>query len=202
MRKLLLTLTMVGASLVVPAAQANIVLNGSFDENTPPSGTAPLDWTFIMAASGSDFFVGPGPFYGAFTPPNSANFGAVGSFDDTLQQVLTTVPGETYTITYELAHADSDSENDFSASWNGTVIPGSVLVNASAFDYTLYSFTEVATSTTTTLAFAGREVPSWYDLDNVSVTGTSAVPEPGYLAILPAGLVALLFARKRRAVQA
>jgi hypothetical protein len=72
--------------------------------------------------------------------------------------VLTTVPGASYTLTYELAHADTDGENDFSASWNGAVIPVSVLVNTASFDYTLYTFSGLAaTSTSITPAFAGRE---------------------------------------------
>jgi hypothetical protein len=140
MRKLLLMLTIAGASLVVPT-QANIVQNGDFDANTPAGGTAPLDWTFTPAASGSDFLSVPGRFGAhSLTPPNSANFGAIGVFDDTLSQSLPTVTGATYTLTYELAHADTDSANDFSASWNGAVIPGSALVNTAEFGYTLYTF--------------------------------------------------------------
>jgi hypothetical protein len=176
-------------ALVAPTARANIVLNGDFDANSPGIGTAPADWTLINAASGSDFFVGPGPVYGAFSPPNSANFGAVHSFDDTLEQTLSTIAGQSYSLTYELAHADSDAENDFSASWGGVTIPGSQLVNdITEFNYTEYSFIVTAASSSTVLAFAGREVPSWYELDNVVVT---PVPEPRYYAVLGVVLVGL-----------
>jgi hypothetical protein len=179
--------------LLVRAGQVrgeNLVLNGNFDANTPPGGTAPLDWTFTPAASGSDFFVGPGPVFGAFSPPNSANFGAVGSFDDSISQTLSTTPGVTYTLSYELAHADTDSANDFHASWGGVVIPGSVLVNAAEFNYTLFSFTVAVTSSSTVLQFSGREVPSWYELDNVSVS--SIIPEPASLSLLGIGAAGLI----------
>lgn len=102
-------------------AGANLVANPNFDLNSPPGETAPLDWTFTPAASGSDFFVGAGPGFGAFSPPNSANFGAVGSLDDELSQVLATAPG-TYTISFELAHAGTDGANDFSVTFGGATV--------------------------------------------------------------------------------
>lgn len=181
--------------LGVPALANNIVANGNFDANSPPDGTAPLDWTLTHAAYGSDFFVGAGPVYGAFSPPNSANFGATGDLDDELSQVLATVAGDSYTISFELAHAESDSLNDFSA-WFGTNEIFSI-VNQPAFDYTLESFTAVATSSSTTLAFFGREVPSWYDLDNVDVSGTTTVPEPASLGLFGLALAGVALSRRR-----
>ncbi|HLI86949.1 MAG TPA: PEP-CTERM sorting domain-containing protein [Bryobacteraceae bacterium] len=196
--------------LLVPAAQANIVLNGGFDLDTPSTGVAPLDWTLTPAAVRSEFIVGNDMVWGVLSPPNSANFAASGppgpGNDDVLSQVLATIPGQTYTLDYFLANDDGmtmTEDNDFSVSWGGVTIPGSVLTNATAFNYREFTFTEVATSTTTTLAFAGREVPGFYNLDNVSVNpSTLPVPEPGYLAVLPAALGVLLFARRRRQTQA
>ncbi|HVS40496.1 MAG TPA: PEP-CTERM sorting domain-containing protein [Gemmataceae bacterium] len=185
----------------VVRARADFVQNGNFDANSPPGGTAPLDWTFTPAASGSDFFVGPGPGFGAFSTPNSANFGATGAFDDTLSQILATTPGASYTLTYQLADDDDSGENDFSASWGGVVIPGSVLVNAADFPYTEYSFDLTATSGSTTLSFSGLNVPAWYDLDNVSVTQDSSVaPEPSSFLLLglgAAGLIGYIGLRRR-----
>jgi hypothetical protein len=179
------------------AAGPNIVKNPGFDLNTPPAGTAPLDWTLNNAASGSDFFVGPGPTFGAFSPPNSANFGAVGSEDDILSQILFTVPGDTYTISFELAHDSTNAQNDFNAWWGTTNLLD--LVNASSFGYTMYTFTEVGTpGPFTVLSFHGREVPAWYSLDNVSVT--SNVPEASTWAMMVLGFAGLGFAgfRARR----
>jgi len=180
--------------IAVPAQASNIVLNGNFDANSPAAQTAPVDWTLIPAASGSDFFVGAGPEYGAYSDPNSANFGAVGSLDDTLEQVLPTTPGQGYVLDFFLAHAETDEANDFSVYWNGTQVLS--LVNEADFGYTEYTFNVTATSSFTTLEFVGREVPSWYDLDNVSVT--SAVPEPTSLLLLGSGLAGIGLAAWRR----
>jgi hypothetical protein len=202
MNRGMLAIVAFGLLLVVAGpASADLVVNGNFDANSPPAQTAPAGWTLTPAASGSDFFVGAGPGFGAFSPPNSANFGAVGSLDDTLSQTLATTPGVTYTLTYQLAHDGTAGDgNDFSASFGGVVIPGSVLVDAAGFGYTLFSFTVTASTASTVLSFAGREVPAWYDLDNVSVVG---VPEPSSLALSGLGMVGAGFfaVRKRRAAR-
>jgi hypothetical protein len=173
-------------------ATVNIVANPNFDLNTPPGGTAPLDWTLTPAASGSDFYVGTGPVYGAFSLPNAANFGATGSLDDTLSQVLATVPGRMYTLSFELAHDSSNTENDFSAWFGGTEVFS--LVNADSFPFSLFSFDVVATSSSTALAFDGREVPAWYGLDNVSVT---SIPEARTWTMMLVGFACLCFAGYR-----
>jgi hypothetical protein len=167
-------------------ASTNLVQNPNFDLDSPAQQTAPVDWTLTKAASGSDFFVGPGPGFGAFSSPNSANFGAVGNSDDELSQVLATTPGVLYEVSFELAHAESDAQNDFSATFGGTTYY--FIVNQPEFGYQQVSFFAPATSSLTTLAFFGREVPSWYDLDNVSVTtSTLPVPEPASWAIMMLG---------------
>jgi PEP-CTERM motif len=180
--------------IATPLAQAqNIVLNPAFDLNTPPPGTAPMDWTLNNAASGSDFFVGPMPTFGALSPPNSANFGAVGNLDDVLFQVLTTTAGRSYTLDFWLSHDSTNSSNDFSAWWDGT--PLLSLVNTASFNWTEYTYTVVGTGSDT-LTFSGREVPAWYGVDNVSVTPT--VPEPGTLILMGSGLLGLAGVVRRK----
>jgi len=161
-------------TLLGHVAGSDQLINGNFDANSPSSHTAPLGWTFTPASTGSDFFVAQGPGYDAFSSPNSANFGATGSTDDELSQVLSTVAGQQYTITFELAHDSSNAANDFSVYFGGQQLLS--LVNQSSFGYTLYSYTVTATSASTVLAFYGRENPAFYDLDNVTVQTVGAAP--------------------------
>jgi hypothetical protein len=194
---LMLAMTSTAASAAV-----NLVQNPNFDADSPPSNTAPADWTYTAAASGADIFVGPTPTFGAFSAPNSANFGAVDSSDDELSQALATTPGITYTISFELAHNSTNNLNDFSAWFGGSQLLS--LNNASMFGYTLETFTATATSSSTTLAFFGRENPAWYSLDNVSVTA-GGVPEPSTWAMMLlgfGGLGAMLRSRRRAALAA
>ncbi|HWY66486.1 MAG TPA: PEP-CTERM sorting domain-containing protein [Rhizomicrobium sp.] len=185
-------------ALTAPAS-ANLVTNGDFEADTPANQTAPLGWTLTPASSGSDFFVGPGPGFGAFAGVNSANFGATGNFDDVLSQILATTPGHSYTISFELALASTDSQNDFSVFFGGNQLY--TLTNGSSFGYQLLSFTSTATSASTTLSFNGREVPSWYDLDNVDVEPT-VVPEPFTLSLFGTGLAGAVAMRRRKKAKA
>jgi hypothetical protein len=120
----------------------------------------------------------------------------VGSTDDTISQDITTVAGASYTFTFWLNHIDAGDPNDFNAYWNGTKVLG--LVNTGSFDWTEYSLTETAAGTSTLIAFGGREVPSWYGLDDVSVVQASTVPLPGAVVLLGSGLLPLLGWRRFR----
>jgi hypothetical protein len=112
-----------------------------------------------------------------------------------ISQVLPTVAGATYTLTFWLSHDSTNTANDFNVYWNGVSIFS--LVNAPEFNWTEETFVVVATSSSTTLAFAGRENPAWYGLDNVSVT-PGGVPEPASLFLLGSGLLGIGgLARKR-----
>ena len=82
----------------------------------------------------------------------------------------------------------SNYENDFHAWFGGTEVYS--IVDADEFGYTLLSFTVTATSSSTTLAFDGREVPAWFDLDNVSVT---AIPEATTWTMMLVGFAGLCF---------
>jgi hypothetical protein len=205
-RKLLLLAVSAALLGLSGQASANLVLNPNFDLNSPSPGVAPLDWTLTIAASGSLFFVGEDELFPPtpnISPPNTANYGAVGATDDTISQTLHTVAGDTYTISFYLAHDSTNTKNDFSASFGGVKILS--LVNAAAFGWTFESFTEVATSNSTVLSFSGRENVAFYGLDNVDVEGTSGVPEPSTWAMMLigfAGLGVFGYRARRRAAAA
>jgi hypothetical protein len=68
------------------------------------------------------------------------SLGAIGSarastYEDELSQVLATTAGQTYTLSFELAHAETDDQNDFSVQFGGSTVFS--LVNAAEFGYTL-----------------------------------------------------------------
>lgn len=171
----------------------NIVVNGGFEAGDFSGWTlsgnvasGPVGWTHLSS-------------YGPPYAPHSGNYdlemGPVGS-DGYLSQTLSTIPGALYTVTYWLSNPLADffgtSPSEFSVSWNGTVIPGSVLINSSGFDFTEFTFTGLTTSSTSTnLQFAFRNDPALYFLDDISVVDPPAdrVPEPATIFLLIAALV-------------
>ena len=71
-----------------------------------------------------------------------------------------------------------------------------LLENAAVQDFVHYSLTFVASSGSTLLSFVHGDAPSFFILDNVSVT---RVPEPSTVSLLGFGLAALVLLRRRRA---
>jgi PEP-CTERM motif len=185
-------------------AGGNLVLNGGFS-------TADFtDWT-VSQASGpgviSDITVRIGPAYN----PNGTGYGASfaeftsdGSVPpppfDSISQNLATIAGEKYTLTFYLQN-NGGPTNEFQAYWNGTKIQD--IVNANQFSFTQYQFTEVATSSSTVLEFAGFENPAQFALTDIVVT-QNVVPEPSSLllfGIAAAGITVLVCQQQRNPVE-
>jgi Protein of unknown function (DUF642) len=133
----------------------------------------------VVANSGSDF----------------ASLGPVGS-DGFISQTLSTLPGQLYNISWylEVGNDSASDPNDFSVTWGSTPVFSMTDLPATS-SYAQYSFSEVATSSSTTLKIGFRDDPAYLFLDDVVV---NAVPEPGYFAAAGFGLLAILFARKWR----
>lgn len=120
-----------------------------------------------------------------------------------LSQELSTTIGQHYTFSYWLKNgltpeARFTAPNAFQASWDGALVH--TLTDASRFDYTQFSFTVVASSTSTPLSFSFLNEPDFWGLDDVSVVAEATVtPElPGALQLLPALLPVGIVALKRR----
>jgi hypothetical protein len=103
--------------------------------------------------------------------------------DGFLSQTIVTSPGAFYTIAWYLA-SDGGTPNEFNVTWDGNTIFSQADITVS--DSVPYSFTEVATSASTTLTFGFRSEPSVLALDDTSVTDTA--PEPGSFALLGTAL--------------
>ena len=119
----------------------------------------------------------------------------------TLSQLLSTVIGDSYTVSFWLENLGS-RQNSFAASFGSDVLTS--LRNSGQFGYTLYSYVVTATATATNLSFTFRNDPSYWVLDNVQVTSNtppviSSVPLPASLPLLGAGIAGFAVFGKRRA---
>jgi hypothetical protein len=159
---------------ICDAVAGNIVTNCGFEA----SATVATGWTLSDTV---DTFVDTVPNSGV----QSLAMGTVGA-DGTVSQLLNTVAGNGYNISFYLA-SDGGTPSDFSAMFGATTLVS--LTNTAAGAYTLYSFHEFATSASTLLNFNERNDPGFWELDDVSVVST---PEPGSLGLLSCGLVGLL----------
>jgi MYXO-CTERM domain-containing protein len=166
-----------------PAFAANLLTNGGFETGNF-TGWSQFGSTDATGVSG--FFSPYNPTQGAF----QAYFGPFSSRGGITQSFSTQV-GKTYTFTFDAAAFEGGSL--FDAAIGGV---SKLTVFGGAWDYTSYSFSHVATATTTAVTFTMRHIPLYYMLDNVSVTGS--VPEPHAWAMLIAGFGLVGAAARRR----
>ena len=101
----------------------------------------------------------------AHTGSYAAWFGTMGSIGF-LFQTIPTIPGNQYVLSWWLK-SDGQTPNKFQVFWDGNKIFDQA--NIPVQGYTHYSYTKIATTTSTTIQFGFRDDPSWLYLDDVSV---------------------------------
>ena len=169
---------------ITQSARADIVVNGGFETGSFPPWTTSGNNTPFMNV------VGFNQHSGSF----AASLGPIGP-DGFLTQNLVTTPGRSYVLEYWLANPVGGTPSDFSASWNGTTILGSILSNPGAFGYTEYQFNVTASGFLTDLHFNVAQDPDFFYLDDVSV---NSVPDGGStVALLGFALAGLGILRRK-----
>jgi hypothetical protein len=168
---------------VVPAS-ANLVANGSFETGDFSGWTQGGDTSFTFV---TDAVAGGGPtdgiYHAAFGPTD--NYGGI-------YQNLATTAGATYFLSFDIAYLGGDP-NAFALLWDGIFLIDAL--DVAAFDYGTVSGYVTASSSSTELLFAFYSPPSFWLLDNVSV---SAIPEPASWALMIAGFGMIGAAMRRR----
>lgn len=176
--------------LAATPATANIVINGSFETGDFTGWTQENDTSFTFV---TDELAAGGPTDGLY----HAAFGPLDPGGGGITQVLATIAGQTYEISFDLANL-SGPPNAFGLFWDGGFV--SIDYDVGAFDYESFTTTLVASTNQTTLGFIFYNEPGFWLLDNVSVD-SGIVPEPATWAMFIAGFGLIgLVARRRRAL--
>jgi PEP-CTERM motif len=176
-------------TLSAGVAQANLIVNGSFETGDFTGWTLTGNTGFTGVECPGAGFAGPGD------GNCDAFLGPVGS-NGTLSQTFPTVVGQVYSISFDF-QPDGGVTSFFSAVWDAQPALFSV-TNPAASSYQVLTFNALATTLTTSLSFNFRDDPGFLKLDSVSVT----VPEPSTLALFGAGLAGLAAFRRRRKAKA
>lgn len=160
-------------------ARANLVSNGGFEAGDF------TDWTVIEGGAGN--FIVVADYFSPHSGDYHAIFAASQGQDDSIEQTLTTVPGQSYAVTFWLRGGDTlQFDNHFSASFGGTELLS--LSDAAFFGYTEFTFNVTAAGASTPLTFSGRDTSGAYLLDDVSVT---VVPEPSTWVMAGLGMLTI-----------
>jgi hypothetical protein len=153
------------ALMYLPAAKANLVVNGSFDSDLSGWSLTNADFT------GWDSSGNPG---------GSISNGNIGG-NAQLSQAIPTVSGGLYEITFQFNNDGSDNDF-FSVIFGGNILYSSSPVQLTS-DWQDFSFTALASGASSELVFEGFDDPAWWYVDNVYVNQINVqVPGPLPLA--------------------
>jgi hypothetical protein len=166
----------------------NLVTNGGFETGDFTGWTQFGNTDFSGAIC--EVFSGGSPTEGFC----QAFFGPVGSTGGIEQALDVGATGRPYTLDFDLYNSGG-APTSYGASFGGVDLDAFPIVDSGAFGYTHFHFTGDTNAAVETLAFEFQNDPSYFLLDNVSLS----VPEPATLGLLGVGLVGMFFSRRRKA---
>jgi hypothetical protein len=149
-------------------SMTQLVANGGFESGSFSGWTRSGNLSATGVGTVSSLPSPGAPHSGSY----AAYFGPTGSLGY-IAQTLATTPGVTYTLSFWLAHPYSDTGmgTEWLVSVGGMTLMD--VTDAGNFGYTQFTFTFTATSSSTVLQFGFLEPPSYFFLDDVSVTPNS-----------------------------
>jgi hypothetical protein len=185
MKRLVAASIVLASGLYATSASAGLIVNGGFETGDLAGWTISHSENNYVDVADNDYV--PFGTYVLYT-------GCVDSLCSTSQAIATT-PGSTYVFSFEYGN-DGQTPNEFMAIFNGITLFHSFDDDvATAPGFAHKSFNVVATGASTMVEFLATNPNGFFALDDVSVT---AIPEPGVLALLLAGLAGLMISRRAR----